>query len=173
MRHLRNAKLKLLVVGGGAGVVSEYRKRAAQSGLRDAVCFVGCQPDVRPYLWSSDALIFPSAYEAASLAFYEAAAAGLPLLSCRLNGTEDVLIDGRTGFVMMPSGESVAAALDRFLGLGETMRQQMGIEACRAAQAFDVKGWTDRWRTVYSEDPRLRLCEAGAGKTTGRAAHVV
>jgi glycosyltransferase involved in cell wall biosynthesis len=153
MRRMQDPAVKLVVVGGGDDLVRNYRDRARQMGLAHSAIFVGGQKDVRPYLWSSDAFVFPSAYEAASLAFYEAAAASLPLLSCRLNGTETVLADGKTGIAMEPNADSVTAALRRFLQCSRADRAAMGEAARLAAQPFDVAGWANRWRELYGHLP--------------------
>jgi glycosyltransferase involved in cell wall biosynthesis len=169
MRRIQNPALKLVVVGGGDDLVRSYRNRSAQMGLGSSAIFVGGQADVRPYLWSSDAFVFPSAYEAASLAFYEAAAAGLPLLSCRLNGTDKVLADGKTGIAMDPNADSVTAALNRFMQCSRAERASMGEAARLAAQPFDVAGWADHWRALYGRLPRTGSRVHGA---VGRGAHV-
>ena len=54
----------LVVVGGYPDLVERYEAIAQRGGVADRVDFVGMQPDVRPFLWASDAFVFPSSYEA-------------------------------------------------------------------------------------------------------------
>jgi glycosyltransferase involved in cell wall biosynthesis len=172
MRRIQDPALKLVVVGGSPDLVEQYRRRTAEMGLANSVVFAGSQTDVRPYLWSADAFAFPSAYETFSLACYEAAAARLPLLSCRVNGIEDILTDGETGFAMDPNADSVTTALRRFLECGGAGRAAMGEAARAAAEPYDVAGWADRWRGLYS---RLGHMPHTPGRVRGeveRGAHV-
>jgi glycosyltransferase involved in cell wall biosynthesis len=89
---------RLLVVGGTKGEIGVFRRIAANAGIADDVRFVGLQQDVRPYLWLSDAFLFPTIYEAASKAVLQAAAAGLPIIAPRINGIEDVIEHGVNGW---------------------------------------------------------------------------
>ena len=50
---------RLLVVGGTKGEIGVFQGIAEKLGLADHVRFVGLQQDVRPYLWLSDAFLFP------------------------------------------------------------------------------------------------------------------
>ncbi len=82
----------------GAGDEDRFRAIARRSGLAGRVEFIGAQLDPAPYYAAADAFVLPTAYETFSLASYEAAAAGLPLLVTRVNGVEDLLVDGETGW---------------------------------------------------------------------------
>jgi glycosyltransferase involved in cell wall biosynthesis len=149
MRQLDD-RFKLLVIGGQPSLVKTYRSRAARMHLDGKVTFVGHRDDVRPYLWSSDVFALPSAYEAFSLAAFEAAAAGLPLLATELHGLRDLLVDGGNGFVLQPTRESVAAGLQRFGRLDEEERRTMGRSARAAAQHYGVDAFVTSWRELYA-----------------------
>ena len=62
------------MVGGEPGLVASYRTMAERLGVAEKVAFVGRTDDVRPFLWSADAFISPSHYEAFSAALLEASA---------------------------------------------------------------------------------------------------
>jgi glycosyltransferase involved in cell wall biosynthesis len=143
-------RFKLLVIGGQPSLVKSYRSDAARMHLDDKVTFLGMRDDVRPYLWSGDVFALPSAYESFSLAGFEAAAAGLPLLATELHGLRDLLLDGGNGFVVQPTRASVAAALERFGRLGEEERRAMGRSARAAAQLYGVDAFVASWRKLYA-----------------------
>ena len=105
---------KLLVVGGEPDLVASYKERARGLGLNGAVVFTGMRSDVRPYLWSADAFVLPSAYETFSLVAYEAAAAGLPVIAPRLNGIDELLRDGENGFIIHRTRDEVVSALRKY-----------------------------------------------------------
>ena len=53
---------------------------------------------VTEYYAVSDIFVFPTAYEAFSLATLEAVASGLPILATKVNGTEELIIESYNGF---------------------------------------------------------------------------
>jgi glycosyltransferase involved in cell wall biosynthesis len=142
---------KLLIVGGEPDLIAEYRRRADAMGLGDRICFVGMQSDVRPFFWSGEAFILPSAYESFSLVTYEAAAAGLPILVPPLNGIRDLLQDEENGFLLTRSKSSITSALEHITGLSEKERQAMGHSAQRSAGSFSEERFVNTWRDLYGQ----------------------
>lgn len=69
----------LLLVGIGE-LRDRMDERIAQLGIRDAVRFVGSQPDAAPYYQAMDAFLLPSLYEGLGIVYVEAQCAGLPCL---------------------------------------------------------------------------------------------
>lgn len=109
--------LNLLVVGGRPDELAQFRRFATQQGVAGRVHFAGLHADVRPYLWAADAMVLPSAYETFSLVVYQAAAAALPVLATPVHGVEELLEDGKTGFVLERSVPGVRAGLRRALAM--------------------------------------------------------
>jgi len=147
----RLSQTKLLVVGGEGDLIAHYRRRADALAIGNRVCFVGMQADVRPFFWSGDAFVLPSAYESFSLVIYEAAAAGLPILAPPLNGIRDLLVDGENGYLITRSTPSIVWVLARITRLTERQRQAMGENARRAAASFSEERFVDAWRSLYSK----------------------
>lgn len=146
---LSQVQTKLLVVGGEPDLIAEYRRRADLMGLGDRIYFVGMQSDVRPFLWSGDAFILPSAYESFSLVTYEAAAAGLPILAPPLNGIRDLLRDGENGFLVTRSKSSITSALEHITALPEKERKAMGRNAQQSVGSFSEERFVNAWRDLY------------------------
>ena len=152
------SQMKLLVVGGDPGLIEDYRQRATALGLGNRVIFPGMQSDVRPYLWSADAFVFPSAYETFSLATYEAAAAALPILAPPLNGIRDMLREGENGYAITRSGSSITRAIERIAGLSEKQRRAMGEDARQSVAGFSEERFVEAWRGLYAKwDSSLAL----------------
>ena len=140
---------KLLVIGGEPDLIAQYWRRVDALGLGNRVCFVGMQADVRPFLWSGDAFVLPSAYESFSLVTYEAAASGLPIIAPPLNGIRDLLRDGENGFLVNRTKLSITSALERITTLPEEQRQAMGENARRSAASFSEERFVNAWRSLY------------------------
>ena len=64
------------------------------------VVFVGWQNDVRPYLKASDALVFPSYREGFPNVPIQAGAMCLPSIVTDINGCNEIIIDGKNGFII-------------------------------------------------------------------------
>lgn len=145
------AAAQLVVVGGRAGEVAAWSARAARLGLAERVHFVGMQADVRPYLWASDAFVFPSAYEIFSLAILQAAAAGLPVIVSRgLAGAEEFVRDGANGWLVERSAEGVGAALHAAID-EPARRDTMGQAAAQSVQRYSREAFVQRWRELYRQ----------------------
>jgi len=93
---------------------SLQRTGAKNAGGKSAP-FCGSVENIASVYACADVFAMPSYYEAFSLATLEAAAAGLPLIVTRVNGTEDLVVDRWNGFFVERSPECVAEALDRVI----------------------------------------------------------
>jgi D-inositol-3-phosphate glycosyltransferase len=120
----RGRRPRLLIVGGDAdepldGHEAELRRRVERLGLRDAVSFVGAQPQptLRSYYVAADATVLPSYYESFGMVALEAMACASPVIASRVGGLATTVRDGVTGF-LVPDGDAaaLAARLDAVLG---------------------------------------------------------
>jgi glycosyltransferase involved in cell wall biosynthesis len=149
-RHPSLGRARLWVVGGQPDLVEAYRRRARALGVAERVVFTGTTDDVRPYLWSADAFVSPSHYEAFSLGLLEAAAAGLPLLVSRISGSDELLADGVNGFELERTAEGVAAGLARFAGLDAPGRAGMSAAARASIEPLRPEQFDAAWRALYA-----------------------
>lgn len=140
----------LVVVGGTEVATAPYRRLAAER-LPGRAHFVGFTSDVRPYLWAADAFVLPSSFEGFPFVALEAAAAGLPLLCTAVNGVEEILVDGVTGYRLERSAASVAQAIARLAALDEEARQEMARQSASSVQRFSTESMVAAWRAVYEE----------------------
>lgn len=141
----------LLVAGGEKDVVAHWQKLAAAAGAGSRIHFAGMQRDVRLFLWAGDAFILPSAYETFSLAAYEAAAAGLPVIAPPLSGINELLRDGENGFLISADLASVTGGLHRLADLLPAERMAMGERARQDAASFSEERFAEQWRALYSQ----------------------
>lgn len=137
--------LRVLVIGGQAGEIAEFRALAAQLGVAHAVCFVGMQSDVRPFLWASDVFAFPSAYETFGLAVVQAAAAGLPVMVCNgLHGVEEFVVDGHNGWSIARERDAIMVWFGRLMAERDLL-PRMAAAAVESARPYDRQTFQARW----------------------------
>ena len=127
LARLGRADVQLFVAGDDPDR-ERYRLLAREMGLADRVVFGGFRRDIANALASADVFLFPSWYEAFSLATIEAAACGLPVVVTRINGSEDFIQSGVTGEFIGHDAEQIAAVL-RHLVDNAGIRRTMGDNA--------------------------------------------
>lgn len=124
-----------LVVLGDDPDRLRFEELARSIGVEAQVLFAGFTPRVEHWLSVCDAMVFPSWYEAFSLATIEAAACGLPLIATRINGTEDFVEPYETGLFCDHDPTSIANAVNTVIENPE-LREKMGAHARQKVEAF-------------------------------------
>jgi glycosyltransferase involved in cell wall biosynthesis len=79
-----------LVVAGHGGELTQWRQRAASSGLDGRIKFLGFRDDVSTVMAAADALVHPARYEAYGLGVHEAICRGLPAIVSAAAGVAEL-----------------------------------------------------------------------------------
>jgi glycosyltransferase involved in cell wall biosynthesis len=95
-----------LVIGGGGEIRRDLEALATSTGVRSQVTFLGAIPRdaVREAMWTANCFVLPSHAENFGVVLIEALATGLPVVSTRCGGPEDILND-RVGILLQPGDE--------------------------------------------------------------------
>src|SRR5204862_7796339 len=93
---------RLLVVGEGS-LHDALVDQARRAHVAEGVIFTGFRSDVPRILDAIDVVALPSLYEGMPLTVIEAAAAGRPVVATAVDGTPEVVQDGRTGYLVPPA----------------------------------------------------------------------
>ncbi|HEU5253641.1 MAG TPA: glycosyltransferase [Solirubrobacterales bacterium] len=124
----------LFLFAGEGPERAKLEARAGELGIDDRVRFLGRREDVPQLLAACDVFALPSLYEGSSLAVLEAMAAGTPIVSSAIGGTDELIEDGRSGLLVAPGdAKALAAALRRLLA-DPALREGL---AARARQRVD------------------------------------
>ena len=151
---------RLVIVGDGPAR-QFLEQRAAAEGLQAAIIFAGFQPRVRPFHEIFDVIVHPSETEGLPLALVEAMLAARPIVATDVPGTNEVVADEETGF-LVPVGEPAELAGRAIQLLGDSaLRRTMGEAGLRRA------------RSLFSEDRYVReiaaMYEELVGSRAGRS----
>jgi glycosyltransferase involved in cell wall biosynthesis len=125
--HIPDRRAKLYIAGDDPARET-LKALASECGVTDRVILGGFRKDVPVALASSDIFLFPSWYEAFSLATIEAAACGLPVVATSINGTEDFIQPGINGEFVKSDPKNIAEVVGPLIANSER-REEMGRNA--------------------------------------------
>ena len=144
--YLKNVKLMVL----GKGKQEPYKKLAKRKNVLNKIIFTGFVPSIVEYYCAADVFVFPSFYEAFSLATLEAVASGLPLITTKINGTEELVKEGYNGFFVKRDPKDIAEKIN-ILIKDENLRKQMSKNARKTAENYSWDKCAKRTAEVYEE----------------------
>lgn len=145
------------VIAGDGPLKSALESRILTLGLQDRVRLLGHRPDVETVLAALDIFVLSSQSEGLPMAILEAMASGLPVISTRVGGVDEVVEEGRTGLLVEPrSPEALAKAIGCLAGDRER-RSQMGAAGCALARReFSLEAMVANYERLYWEVARER-----------------
>ena len=100
--HLHDAEFLIIGDGPLRAELEAYRDRL---GLREAVHFLGARSDVALILPVCDLFLLTSDNEASPVSIIEAMACGIPVVAPDVGSVSELVLDGRTGFLVQPQDE--------------------------------------------------------------------
>jgi glycosyltransferase involved in cell wall biosynthesis len=148
----RSPNLRFLWIGDGL-LREQFENRMTQMGLRDRFILTGLVPPARiPELTGAmDILVHPSRREGLARALPQGSLAAKPVITYDIDGNCEALIEGETGFAILPfDKEKLCIAIEPLVA-DEPLRNRMG-EAGRqfALTRFDVKVMVESLERLYA-----------------------
>ncbi len=145
----RRGDVRLVIVGDGAeaGPIDTLIR---DLGLGANVIRLGTRPDVARLLGAADAVLLSSRSEGIPLTLIEGMAAGLPVVSTRVGGVPEVVVEGETG-LLAPAGDADAlAAHILHLAGSPDLRAKLGQAGRERARAsFDEGRMIASYDQIY------------------------
>jgi glycosyltransferase involved in cell wall biosynthesis len=139
----------VVVVAGEGELLDQLR--AALAPLGDRARFLGWRSDVETVYAAADVVALTSDNEGMPVSLIEAASVGCPAVSTRVGSVAEVVLDGRTGFVVDVDAEAVASALERVL-VDHPLRDRLAHAAAEyAREHFSRARLVDDIATLYEE----------------------
>lgn len=138
-------RLRIVCVGDGwqrAALQAEAERR----GLGDAIAWTGAVPhrDIVRYIASCDLFVLPSRYEGFPRVLMEAAACAKPIVTTRVSGSDDAVLDGESGHIVPIGDDEALAARVAELACDPARMRAMG-ERARAHMREVSARYTDPW----------------------------
>lgn len=130
------AAVRLRVAGKGRQ--TPYRRLAERLGVAGRVEFLGSATPMEEVYASGDLLVHPARYEPFSNACLEAMAAGLPIVTSRINGASEIVEPGRNGQIVEDPGDSASLARAIAEFLEPSARVRAGAAARQTAERMPM-----------------------------------
>jgi glycosyltransferase involved in cell wall biosynthesis len=141
------ARLEIAGAGQESGAL---RLLAAELGIAERVVFLGWSTDLATVIERWDVAVQPSREEAFGVAALEAMACGVPIVASAVGGLAEVVVDGKTGFLVPPGDATALAARLRWLALNPRLRRALGRAGHgRAAAHFSAEMFVRRMQQHY------------------------
>jgi glycosyltransferase involved in cell wall biosynthesis len=121
---------KLILVGRYENELNPISNETAlEIKNNTSIIEVGFQKEVRPYFYSSDVLVFPSYREGFPNVVLQAGAMGLNAIVSDINGCNEIVQDGETGFIVpRKNSELLQLAMEKVY-VNHNQNQEMGRKA--------------------------------------------
>ena len=130
---------------------SMMRKMAVDYGLANIIRFEGLRPNVADYIKAADIYIHPSRQEGQPNALLEAMACGLPTVANSIPGiTDDIVQNGKFGFLVNCEDTEVFAAALRVLINNGSLRSRLGSNARKEIlDQYDLNLVANQYAALY------------------------
>jgi glycosyltransferase involved in cell wall biosynthesis len=120
--------LRVLIVGDGV-LREQLASDISRRGLQEQVVLTGYRKDVYDILRMCDLVVLASLFEGLPLVAIEAGALGKPIVATAVDGTPEVVLHGKTGWLVPPSNsDELAYGICRLLG-DPKLRLDLGKQA--------------------------------------------
>jgi glycosyltransferase involved in cell wall biosynthesis len=154
--RLNQFKVRLLIIGEGP-LKASLQHRARALGIYDRVHFMGFLEEHEKWkiLEYADLYISTTLHEGFCIAFLEAMAAGLPVVTYDNGGQRD-FIDEETG-ILVPVGDKIQFlhSIERLLQNPE-LRRRLGDSARKRAMKYGIDRFVQSYLRIYKECVKIR-----------------
>jgi glycosyltransferase involved in cell wall biosynthesis len=145
-----------IVIMGQGPQLEEYRELAATLGIADRILFTGFIANPFVYLSQSDVFTLTSIMEGLSIALLEAMYLGVAPVSTYAGGVEEVIQNGKNGFLLHYGDEEKLAALIAKLYRNPLLKKEIGKEACHTVSPM--------FSLNKLQDEIISFCETSGSK---------
>jgi len=151
LQNCGDSPIRGLCVGGGSQF-SATRDLARRLGLEDRVIFTGSRSDVPELMAATDVVVSSSRWEGMPNVIMEAMAAEKPVVATAVGGTPELVVDGKTGFLVEPGdADSMAGRIAELLADPELAARMGRAGKIRIETDFTIDSMVSRTAAVYEK----------------------
>ena len=163
IQALKNVKAKtknkfIFTIVGGGDYLTELKELARRNNVNKLVKFTGQidYSEIKKLLSTSDIFVHPSMAEGMPLSLLEAISSGLPSISTKIAGNEDLVKNNKNGFLLEVG--DVNGITDSLIKLidDKKLRQKMGIESVKISKNYDWEKISNAYNKIYTKIYNLK-----------------
>lgn len=139
-----------LVIYGEGPLRAELEFLVSSFKLQDRVLLPGRTEYVIEELRKSKIFCMSSDYEGMSNAMIEAICVGLPIISTKVSGTEELIRDGENGFIVDIGDEERFTNCITQLISSPSLQDKMSVRNTQLAQTFNINSIVDEWLSLVN-----------------------
>ncbi|MFL9923610.1 TIGR03088 family PEP-CTERM/XrtA system glycosyltransferase [Herbaspirillum lusitanum] len=142
-------QLRLAIVGEGP-LLPQLKEKVQRAGIADLVWLPGARMDVDEVMRSFSLFVLSSIAEGTPITILEAMATGLPVVSTRVGGVPEVVLDGVTG-ALAPASDpaALAAALATYVTQPLLAAQHGAAGLARIEQHYSMDAMLQAYAGMY------------------------
>ena len=146
-----NKFIDLLLIGGGASSTVKYFTEKSKENKNIHFLGIKSADEIKNYYMSCDIFIMPSLSEGFGIANLEAMACGKPVISTRVGGIVDVVVDGETGLLVNPANvNELYLAMEKFLDNPGMVIKMGGMARKRVVENFSWNIVAEKLHNAYA-----------------------
>ena len=138
-------------------------------GIKKAVRFLGFRDDVPEVLAAADIFVLASLWEGMPNVVLEAMASGKPVVGTQVEGTEELVIPGETGFLVPPAdAKALARDICRLMRESDLARRMGQAARKRIQEHYTVQTMVERYAQLYRDILESKSPPSNIGCPTAR-----
>lgn len=147
---LKQAPKSLLLLVGNGSLQPTIQAKVVALDLQENIRFLGERGDIEDILNASDVVVSASDWEGLPNNLVEALAAGKAVVATNVGGVSEVVIHGKTGFLVPPGSQELLTKAILVLYHNRTLAEWMGNNGRQVAQQqFDVCEMAHQYGKLY------------------------
>ena len=144
-----NSNIHFIFIGNGSKL--ETAKRIVkENGFEKRILLPGWKNDIPDWLALFDIFILYSKWEGLSLSILEAMSAGKPIIASKIKGNNELVIDGKNGFLVEIGKHKILKEKIVWLANHKRERKKMGLESKKLVQEeFSLENFVKSYKNEY------------------------
>ncbi|MFA5173387.1 MAG: glycosyltransferase family 4 protein [Candidatus Paceibacterota bacterium] len=153
LKSIKDKCFKVIIFGENEKRKEEIKEEAKRKGILEKIIFLGKVPnkEIKDIYKKADLLVVPSVcFDSFPTVILEAMATGIPVIATVFGGAKEMVLDGKTGFIVNPfKTKELAEKIEEVL-LDEEKAKKFGEEGKkRAEKEFNSDNWIEDISGIY------------------------
>ena len=161
-KNIHAADFRLAIVGEGP-YHDELCKLTKELDIEEEIVFVGKveNSEVKNYCRAADLFLFASLSETQGIVLLEAMAAGTPVLAVKASGVQDVVVNGKNGYMTYMSEIEYSNKLEEILAGDCAYLEHGAIETARRYEIREIAKWASVYYNVAIQNHKQNSLDVG------------